>query len=86
MDGLKWPIQQASNTEQQALFYNDWKNGHLATAVMCFFSDATISLNSLMFPELSTTTQFANWEGYMTNWNKFTMKLVEFVLWIQLPK
>ena len=44
MDGLKLPIQQASTTQQQALFYNGWKHGHFVTAVMCFCPDGTIPI------------------------------------------
>jgi hypothetical protein len=50
MDGLKLPIQQASTTEQQALFYNGWKHDHFITAVMYFCPDGTIPLTFFNVP------------------------------------
>lgn len=50
MDGLKLPIQQASTTQQQALFYNGWKHGHFVTAVMCFCPDGTIPMTFFNVP------------------------------------
>lgn len=50
MDGLKLRIQQASSTDQQALFYNGWKHDHFVTAVMCFCPDGTIPLTFFNVP------------------------------------
>ena len=50
MDGLKLRIQQASSTQQQALFYNGWKHDHFVTAVMCFCPDGTIPITFFNVP------------------------------------
>lgn len=50
MDGLKLRIQQASSTQQQALFYNGWKHDHFVTAVMCFCPDGTIPMTFFNVP------------------------------------
>ena len=60
MDGLKLRIQQASSTQQQALFYNGWKHDHFVTAVMCFCPDGTIPITFLMSQVRNMTVLFVN--------------------------
>ncbi len=60
MDGVKLRIQQASTTEQHALFYNGWKHDNFLTAVMCFFPDGTIVMTIFMSQVHKVTAQFVN--------------------------
>ncbi len=80
MDGLKLQIQQASSTEQQALFYNGWKHDHFGTAVICFCPDGTIPMTFFNVPGAQHDSTVCELGGYTTNESRCMKKQVVFAL------